>query len=167
MAFSPEALDGWREGKTQKKKGSGSPPAAAAALALGADGVAMGTRFIATPECSSSDDIKHRILASNDGGRNTVATHIFDHLSPFNWGADLFGRALSKSLTLEKFQNFKSDRNFAPTVEEKKMVQQSRKQTQLRHTTSVVRNRRRNDKFHTSGRTSNNRDNGHCNLNHY
>lgn len=44
----------------------------AAALALGADGVQVGTRFAATVESSAHETFKQRILASDDGG--TVLT---------------------------------------------------------------------------------------------
>jgi len=38
----------------------------AAAMALGAEGVQMGTRFIATTECNAHPDFKRRIIDSND-----------------------------------------------------------------------------------------------------
>jgi len=40
----------------------------AAAMALGAEGVQMGTRFIATAECNAHHDFKRRILESSDTG---------------------------------------------------------------------------------------------------
>ena len=54
----------------------------AAAFALGAEGVQMGTRFIAAAECNAHPDFKRRILESNDTG--TMIT----------------GRALSPTRTL-------------------------------------------------------------------
>ncbi len=54
----------------------------AAALALGAEGVQMGTRFIATTECNAHPDFKRRIIESPDTG--TMIT----------------GRALSPTRTL-------------------------------------------------------------------
>jgi enoyl-[acyl-carrier protein] reductase II len=53
-----------------------------AAFALGAEGVQMGTRFIATAECNAHPDFKRRIVDSNDAG--TMIT----------------GRALSPTRTL-------------------------------------------------------------------
>ena len=38
----------------------------AAALALGADGVCIGTRFLATPECEAHPDYKQRVLRANE-----------------------------------------------------------------------------------------------------
>jgi enoyl-[acyl-carrier protein] reductase II len=55
----------------------------AAAFALGAEGVQMGTRFVATTECNAHRSYKDRIVASNDTG--TVIT----------------GRALSPTRTLK------------------------------------------------------------------
>jgi nitronate monooxygenase len=46
--------------------GVGSPAGFARALALGYDGVQMGTRFIATAECDSHDDYKSAILAAKE-----------------------------------------------------------------------------------------------------
>ncbi|KAK7927480.1 Nitronate monooxygenase [Apiospora marii] len=44
----------------------------AAALALGADAVAMGTRFMACPEADSNSFVRNAILNTNDGGATTV-----------------------------------------------------------------------------------------------
>lgn len=38
----------------------------AAALALGADGVQMGTRFVATAECNAHDNFKQKLVEAND-----------------------------------------------------------------------------------------------------
>jgi NAD(P)H-dependent flavin oxidoreductase YrpB (nitropropane dioxygenase family) len=48
----------------------------AAALALGAEGVLVGTRFLATPEAPVADGFKQAILASD--GHDTVLTEIPD-----------------------------------------------------------------------------------------
>jgi len=47
--------------------GIGSGPAMLAALALGADGVQVGSRFVATPEASSHDRFKAEILKAEQG----------------------------------------------------------------------------------------------------
>lgn len=46
--------------------GIGNGQQLAAALALGADGVNMGTRFIATKECDVHDNVKRAIVAGNE-----------------------------------------------------------------------------------------------------
>ncbi|CAL5874602.1 uncharacterized protein PFLUO_LOCUS8899 [Penicillium psychrofluorescens] len=43
-----------------------------AALGLGADGIVMGTRFIATTECSAPSFIKQSILSASDGAISTI-----------------------------------------------------------------------------------------------
>ena len=48
----------------------------AAALMLGAEGVWLGTRFLATHECGASDAYKARVIAAT--GNDTVLTDVFD-----------------------------------------------------------------------------------------
>jgi nitronate monooxygenase len=43
-----------------------------AALALGADGINMGTRFLATQECGIHDNVKQKILASDERDTNLI-----------------------------------------------------------------------------------------------
>ncbi|KAJ6096718.1 hypothetical protein N7486_007464 [Penicillium sp. IBT 16267x] len=43
-----------------------------AALGLGADGVVMGTRFLATEECPAPSLMKQTILSGSDGGASTI-----------------------------------------------------------------------------------------------
>ncbi|CAI7620397.1 unnamed protein product [Penicillium glandicola] len=43
-----------------------------AALGLGADGVVMGTRFVATSECPAPSTIKQAIVSGGDGGVSTI-----------------------------------------------------------------------------------------------
>ena len=47
--------------------GIGSGPAMLAAMALGADGVQVGSRFVATPEASSHPDFKSEVLKAEQG----------------------------------------------------------------------------------------------------
>ena len=55
----------------------------AAALALGADGVLLGTRFLATDEAPVEDVYKQAIVASN--GDDTIVTTVGDTLSGRDW----------------------------------------------------------------------------------
>src|SRR6266702_1903174 len=55
----------------------------AAALALGADGVLLGTRFLATDEAPVEPAYKDAIVAS--GGDDTVVTTLSDSLSGRDW----------------------------------------------------------------------------------
>ncbi|KAJ5230197.1 hypothetical protein N7489_010905 [Penicillium chrysogenum] len=43
-----------------------------AALGLGADGIVMGTRFVATSECPAPTEIKQTIVSGGDGGVSTI-----------------------------------------------------------------------------------------------
>jgi NAD(P)H-dependent flavin oxidoreductase YrpB (nitropropane dioxygenase family) len=55
----------------------------AAALALGAQGVLLGTRFYATTECPSPDAWKQAIVASD--GQDTIVTSVPDSLTGRDW----------------------------------------------------------------------------------
>ncbi|MCJ1446553.1 MAG: hypothetical protein MMC23_007058 [Stictis urceolatum] len=68
---------------------------AAAALALGASGVVLGTRLIGARELSVPEGFRRQVLEARDGGESTVATRLFDRLRgtgdfPEGW----YGRAL-------------------------------------------------------------------------
>jgi nitronate monooxygenase len=67
----------------------------AAALALGADGVLVGTRFYATEESLGTPEAKRRILAAQGDG--TVRTRIFDIVRDLDWPRPYTGRALANS----------------------------------------------------------------------
>ncbi|MBI2765989.1 MAG: nitronate monooxygenase [Chloroflexi bacterium] len=64
----------------------------AAALAMGAAGAVLGTRFKATPEFHGSDVQKQAIVASTGDG--TLADLIFDRPIPFAFPDGIVGRAL-------------------------------------------------------------------------
>jgi NAD(P)H-dependent flavin oxidoreductase YrpB (nitropropane dioxygenase family) len=55
----------------------------AAALALGAQGVLLGTRFYATKECPAPDDWKQAIVASD--GHDTIVTSVPDIMTGRDW----------------------------------------------------------------------------------
>ena len=52
----------------------------AAALTLGASGVCMGTRFLASPEAVISDGYRNAVVAAKDGGVTTARTTVYDQL---------------------------------------------------------------------------------------
>jgi nitronate monooxygenase len=77
-------------------RGSGIPLIAAggvadgrgvvAALAVGAAGVAMGTRFLAAREARVAKGYQDEVVRATDGGANTVRTHLYNHLrGTFGW----------------------------------------------------------------------------------
>lgn len=53
---------------------------AAAALALGAAGVVLGTRFLASPEANISKGYRDEILRASDGGQSTARSNVYDNL---------------------------------------------------------------------------------------
>jgi len=64
----------------------------AAALMLGAEGVWIGTRFLATRECGVSDAYKARVVAAT--GDDTVLTDVFDIAGGMPWPDGVSGRAI-------------------------------------------------------------------------
>lgn len=76
--------------------GVASGRAIAAALAMGCDGVWIGTPFIATPESTSSEAARARVLRAAE--TDTVLTHVFDILQEAPWPDQFAGRALTNSL---------------------------------------------------------------------
>jgi len=69
----------------------------AAALMLGADGVLVGTRFLASNEALTSAPAKARILAAR--GDDTVRTRIFDIARRIDWPTVYTGRALQNDFS--------------------------------------------------------------------
>lgn len=53
---------------------------AAAALTLGAAGVAMGTRFLAAQEAVINPGYQRHVVEAQDGGQTTVRTQLYNHL---------------------------------------------------------------------------------------
>jgi nitronate monooxygenase len=70
--------------------------AVAAALALGAEGVVMGTRFLSASETTvPHKGYREAVLATKDGGQNTVRAKIFDELrGPNIWPVLFDGRGI-------------------------------------------------------------------------
>ncbi|GAB7358694.1 hypothetical protein MBLNU230_g3923t1 [Neophaeotheca triangularis] len=67
----------------------------AAALVLGAEGVVMGTRFLAAEEAVVMQGYREAVLGAWDGGNSTVRSRVFDELSgPSAWPGVYDGRAL-------------------------------------------------------------------------
>ncbi|KAE9372832.1 putative 2-nitropropane dioxygenase family oxidoreductase [Stipitochalara longipes BDJ] len=68
----------------------------AAALALGAEGVAMGTRFVVTEECPASVSTKSLMISTTDGGISTIKSTIHDDIkgTRYLWPVQYDGRAI-------------------------------------------------------------------------
>lgn len=57
----------------------------AAALALGADGVVLGTRFLASNEARISKGYQQEVVRATDGARSTIRTTLYNQLRGTNW----------------------------------------------------------------------------------
>jgi len=70
----------------------------AAALSLGADGVVMGTRFLAASETNLHPNWKAEVVSTSDGGQKTVKSMLFDELKgPSIWPEGYDGRGLANA----------------------------------------------------------------------
>ena len=79
--------------------GVGNGRGLAAALAMGAAGVVMGTRFKATDEFIAPAPIKQAIAVSD--GSNTSAAEVFDAPYPIQWPEGVVGRAMNNRFSQE------------------------------------------------------------------
>lgn len=84
VALVPETTDALREAGLNipviAAGGIADGRGVAAATVLGADGVAMGTRFLACPEAKIARGYQDAVLVASDGGVNTVRTRLYDTL---------------------------------------------------------------------------------------
>lgn len=68
---------------------------AAAALMLGASGLVMGTRYLASPETNIMQGYREDILSSTDGGQSTERTKLYDQLRGTTaWPSEYGGRGV-------------------------------------------------------------------------
>ena len=99
LSFAAQVLDMAGDTPVVVAGGVGSGRGLAAALAMGASGVVMGTRFKAAEEFSARPSQKDAIVASD--GENTLADHLFDAPYPFVWPAGIVGRAMRSRFSEE------------------------------------------------------------------
>jgi len=69
----------------------------AAAFCLGAQGVVMGTRFLATQECSVSSIVKEALVRAQEGD-DTLRSRVWDILKGGFWPKEYNGRALRNKI---------------------------------------------------------------------
>ncbi|CAD0095968.1 unnamed protein product [Aureobasidium vineae] len=90
----------------------------AAALTLGADGIVMGTRFLAAEETTVHPLYRTAILETEDGGQTTVRAKLFDELAgPNIWPKAFDGRALIaqsykdhiEGISIDEIRNFHAE----------------------------------------------------------
>ncbi|KAG6864892.1 hypothetical protein C0991_006507 [Blastosporella zonata] len=72
----------------------------AALLAMGADGVALGSRLLCTPECMYSDEMKQEILSA--GLNATARSYAFDDVARTRfWPDGIDGRAIANNILID------------------------------------------------------------------
>lgn len=75
--------------------GIGDGRGIAATLALGAEGVSLGTTFLATPEAEIAQGYRQAVVDSGDGGVSTVRSRVYDSLRGTDfWPARFGGRGV-------------------------------------------------------------------------
>ncbi|KAL8928263.1 MAG: hypothetical protein Q9208_001973 [Pyrenodesmia sp. 3 TL-2023] len=84
----------------------------AACLALGAEGVAMGTRFLASDEASVAKGYQDAVLRARDGGVSTVRTKVYDALRGITgWPERIGGRGIINQSFLDAKDGQVTDEN--------------------------------------------------------
>ena len=99
LSFAAQVLDIAGDVPVVLAGGVGSGRGLAGALAMGAAGVVMGTRFKATLEFTATASQKQAIVGSD--GSNTLADPLFDAPYPFTWPAGIVGRAMRSRFSEE------------------------------------------------------------------
>lgn len=85
---------------------------AAAALTLGASGVVLGTRILATPEAKISKGYRDEVLRAEDGGQCTVRTKVYDNCrGTTGWGETHNGRAVINKSYIDSSAGMPDDEN--------------------------------------------------------
>ena len=82
MVLTPQVVDRVSPIPVLAAGGIADGRGVAAALALGAQGVVVGTRFLATDECGISEEFKRMILAA--GSKDAVKAAFADQLMPYS-----------------------------------------------------------------------------------
>ncbi|KAF2166475.1 hypothetical protein M409DRAFT_54818 [Zasmidium cellare ATCC 36951] len=101
ISLVPEVLDSLQEAGKEDifvlaAGGIVEPRAAAAALALGASGIVMGTRFLVAEEAGIAQGWKQALLRTKDGGVATVRSTLCDRIKETRpeWPVEYDGRQL-------------------------------------------------------------------------
>lgn len=93
----------------------------AAALTLGASGVCMGTRFLASPEAVISDGYRNAVVEAKDGGVTTARTTVYDQLrGTVGWPETYNGRGVLN-------ESFRDHERGMSEVENKKLYENAMK----------------------------------------
>jgi nitronate monooxygenase len=105
ISLVPEAIDALRDTNIPLMAAGGivDGRGVAAALSLGAAGVVMGTRFLASKEAKISKGYQDDVLRTTDGGQNTVRTKLYDELAGrADWPSIYDGRNIVNRSVLDQ-----------------------------------------------------------------
>jgi len=99
MTLLPEVDDALKEAQSKipvfAAGGIADGRGVAAALALGASGVAMGTRFLASAEAQISKGYQDEVVRASDAATSTTRTHLYNHLrGTFGWPEEFAPRTI-------------------------------------------------------------------------
>lgn len=84
----------------------------AACLALGANGVVLGTRFLASCEANIAKGYQNDVLRASDGGLNTARTSVYDQLrGTTGWPSRFNGRSIINQSFLDAQNGRSTDEN--------------------------------------------------------
>lgn len=68
----------------------------AAALILGADGICMGTRYLASDEAEIAKGYQQEVVRASDGGQTTIRSSVYDELrGTTDWDSRYGGRGVT------------------------------------------------------------------------
>lgn len=85
---------------------------AAAALTLGASGVALGTRFLASKEAKIAKGYQDEVLRVGDGGASTVQTKVYDVVRGiYGWPSAYGGRGVANRSYMDAVHGMSNDEN--------------------------------------------------------
>ena len=85
---------------------------AAAALTLGAAGIALGTRFLASKEAKIAQGYQNEVLRASDGGVSTVQTKVYDAVRGiYGWPQAYGGRGVANRSYLDALHGMSDDEN--------------------------------------------------------
>jgi len=84
----------------------------AAALSLGASGVCLGTRFLASPEAVISQGYRDAVIKASDGGVTTARTTVYDRLrGTIGWPSIYNGRGILNQSFWDYIKGMGEDEN--------------------------------------------------------
>ena len=91
---------------------------AAAALTLGASGIVLGTRFLASHEAKISKGYQDEVLRASDGGQTTVRTKVYDTLRGTMWADTHNARGIINKSYSDAMSGMSEDENRHLYIEE-------------------------------------------------